>query len=78
MEKVRRELGQELEILRQSSDRKVEEMERANRKQLDQLHEDKKELARLKEVSGLKEVGGSTSSLGRGLGPLFEMVVVVY
>ena len=48
---MRRELGHDLEVLRQTSDRKLEEMERANRKLMDQLHEDKKELARLKEVS---------------------------
>ena len=47
---MRRELGHDLEVLRQSSDRKVEEMEKASRKLMDQLHEDKKELARLKEV----------------------------
>ena len=51
MDKMRRELGHDLEVLRHTSDRKLEEMERANRKLMDQLHEDKKELARLKEVS---------------------------
>lgn len=50
LEKENRELERSLQVLKQSSQRVSAEMEKTNKKLTAQIHADKKEIARLKEV----------------------------
>lgn len=55
LERDNRELERSLHVLKLSSEKASAEMEKMNRKQTAQIHADKKEIARLKEV-GLTSV----------------------
>ena len=53
LERDNRELERSLQVAKQTSDRVSVEMEKTSRRLTAQIHADKKEIARLKEVSGI-------------------------
>jgi predicted RNase H-like nuclease (RuvC/YqgF family) len=58
LERDNRELERSLQVAKQTSERVGSEMEKISRRLTAQIHADKKEIARLKEVSGITvEIG---------------------